>query len=94
MASAHPVEAVDLFSNRHAAIRPWPGCILPHTPRYLGLACNDGILQRVSRGEHARLGFFQFEHTFRAYLVLISLHAIDDTALSRRYVAAIFLDIL
>ena len=32
MASAQPLEAVDLFATRHAAMRPWPGSIFPHTP--------------------------------------------------------------
>jgi superfamily II DNA or RNA helicase len=32
MASTQPLEAVDLFADRHATTRPWPGGVFPHTP--------------------------------------------------------------
>jgi hypothetical protein len=32
IASAQPVDAVDLFSSRQVAMRPSPGFIFPHTP--------------------------------------------------------------
>jgi hypothetical protein len=32
MASGQPADAVDLFDSGHAAIRPWPSSIFPHTP--------------------------------------------------------------
>src|SRR6187551_1709359 len=46
MASAQSFDAVDLFAIRHAAIRPWPGCIFPHTPVISALQASTPSLRR------------------------------------------------
>src|SRR5712664_930257 len=94
MASTQPAEAVDLFVIRHAAIRPWPGTIFPHTPVYLGFARYDGLFEIVDRRLHIGRGFLEIVRAFGADLVFMGLHAIDDAAFAGRDGAAIFLDIV
>ena len=61
---------------------------------YLGLASNHGIFQSVSSSLHTCCGFPQFERAFGAYLVLMSLHAVNHAPLSRRHRSAILLYVL
>jgi hypothetical protein len=88
MASVQPADAVDLFDSRHAAKRPWPGSIFPHTPLISAL---QAILRlsSISRGLHTCCGFPQFERALDANLVLVSLHAVDHAAFTERYRFAI-----
>src|SRR6188768_3549822 len=69
------------------------GLYFPAHACYLGFASNYPVFQEVRRRLRTSRGFPQFERTFRTYLVLMGLHAINHAALARRHAFAIFLDV-
>ena len=94
MASAQPVEAVDLFWSRQDAYPSSSRFDIAADTFDLGLAGSDAILQRISRGQDVRCSFLEFERTFRTNLIFVGLHAIDCAALAWRHIATVFLDVV